>query len=59
MKSDEKSARGQGSKPGPENENLEISSATLLAGKNSVAITHEGSRYTLRLTKQNKLILTK
>lgn len=28
-------------------------------GSNAVAIEHEGQRYTLRLTRSNKLILTK
>lgn len=36
-----------------------ISSATLLQGARALYIQHEDTRYTLRLTRQNKLILTK
>lgn len=36
-----------------------ISSATLLGGRNSVTINHEGVTYILRATRSGKLILTK
>jgi hemin uptake protein HemP len=36
-----------------------ISSAALLKGTHTLFIEHEGTRYTLRVTRQNKLILTK
>lgn len=34
-------------------------STELLGGSNALVIMHEGTRYVLRLTRQNKLILTK
>lgn len=37
----------------------EISSEALLAGGKEVLIRHQGEAYRLRLTRQNKLILTK
>ncbi len=36
-----------------------VESRSLFAGKNEVAISHAGETYRLRLTRQNKLILTK
>jgi hemin uptake protein HemP len=36
-----------------------ISSAQLLRGQRTVNIEHGGQHYTLRLTRDNKLILTK
>lgn len=36
-----------------------VSSAALLAGARVLSIAHEGELYTLRLTRQNKLLLTK
>jgi hemin uptake protein HemP len=36
-----------------------IHSAQLFAGKNEVRIVHAGVQYVLRITKENKLILTK
>ncbi len=36
-----------------------VDSATLLNGARILLIHHEGETYTLRLTRQNKLLLTK
>ena len=36
-----------------------ISSGELFAGGHEVVITHDGERYRLRVTRQNRLILTK
>ena len=36
-----------------------VSSATLLGQDKSIVILHDGQRYTLRITKLRKLILTK
>ncbi|MBT2115483.1 hemin uptake protein HemP [Dyella sp. LX-66] len=36
-----------------------ISSQNLLAGERELVITHQGSEYHLRLTRNDKLILTK
>lgn len=36
-----------------------VSSATLFQGAQEVVIRHEGQDYRLRVTRQNKLILTK
>ncbi|SEA45414.1 hemin uptake protein HemP [Rubrimonas cliftonensis] len=36
-----------------------VDSATLLAGSRILLIRHAGETYTLRLTRQNKLLLTK
>jgi hemin uptake protein HemP len=36
-----------------------ISSGELLAGEQEITIAHNGTNYRLRLTKQDKLILTK
>lgn len=38
---------------------LLIDSQALFAGRRELIIEHEGERYQLRLTRQNKLILTK
>lgn len=40
-------------------EPLPLVAAVLLAGRKEVAIAHDGELYRLRLTRQNKLILTK
>ena len=36
-----------------------IASADLFGGQNEVVIVHNGARYRLRITRQDKLILTK
>jgi hemin uptake protein HemP len=36
-----------------------LSSSVLFSGQREVRITHAGVEYTLRITKENKLILTK
>lgn len=36
-----------------------VSSTDLLRGQNTVEIDHGGQRYLLRVTRENKLILTK
>jgi hemin uptake protein HemP len=36
-----------------------IDSTALFAGSNELVITHNGSAYRLRITRQDKLILTK
>ncbi len=41
------------------NASEKLSSATLFGSNNEVMIQHQGETYILRLTKQNKLILTK
>jgi len=38
---------------------LRLDAATLFANRREVLIDHEGECYRLRLTRQNKLILTK
>ena len=38
---------------------LRISSSELLCGRRTLEIEHAGQRYILRLTRENKLILTK
>jgi hemin uptake protein HemP len=38
---------------------LRLSSAELLQGQNTLEIDHGGQRYLLRVTRENKLILTK
>ncbi|MEM1299720.1 MAG: hemin uptake protein HemP [Pseudomonadota bacterium] len=38
---------------------LKLTSAQVLQGLRRVIIDHEGTEYTLHLTKQNKLLLTK
>lgn len=50
--------RSDNSKPATEGA-LIISSQQLLAGRQQLLIVHEGEIYRLRLTKNNKLILTK
>lgn len=37
----------------------ELSSEELFGGARTLAIVHSGERYLLRITRQNKLILTK
>lgn len=41
------------------NEIVTVTSEQIFAGRQSLSITHAGFVYTLRITKQNKLILTK
>jgi hemin uptake protein HemP len=36
-----------------------VSSAVLFGGASEIAIRHEGTNYRLRITKQDKLLLTK
>ncbi len=36
-----------------------VDSATLLAGQRELVIVHQGTEYRLRITRQDKLILTK
>ncbi|MFZ5757487.1 MAG: hemin uptake protein HemP [Pseudomonadota bacterium] len=43
----------------PRKEPPVVDSGTLLQGAGELRIEHDGSVYTLRLTRQNKLILTK
>ncbi|MEO1494984.1 MAG: hemin uptake protein HemP [Pseudomonadota bacterium] len=43
----------------PEAERPLVSSEELLQGAKIITIDHEGTFYTLRLTRQNKLLLTK
>jgi hemin uptake protein HemP len=43
----------------PEPGTRRISSQNLLAGERELVITHQGSEYHLRLTRNDKLILTK
>ncbi|MFZ2853797.1 MAG: hemin uptake protein HemP [Rhodocyclaceae bacterium] len=38
---------------------LRIDSQQLLLGQRTIEIDHSGQRYTLRVTRENKLILTK
>jgi hemin uptake protein HemP len=38
---------------------LYISSAELFAGEDEIVILHRGQQYRLRITRENKLILTK
>lgn len=40
-------------------ERLRIVSDEILRGRNAVEIEHAGQRYLLRVTRENKLILTK
>jgi hemin uptake protein HemP len=44
---------------GDESRPKTISSADLLGGQDEVMIQHNGSTYRLRITRQDKLILTK
>jgi len=43
----------------PESAARRISSQALLSGERELVITHQGSEYHLRLTRNDKLILTK
>lgn len=45
--------------PPKREETLRVDSSEILQGKRTVEIEHAGQRYTLRLTRENKLILTK
>jgi hemin uptake protein HemP len=45
--------------PGAETRNKRIDSSRLLAGSREVVIDHAGQEYRLRLTRNDKLILTK
>jgi hemin uptake protein HemP len=46
-------------KPGPHENVPCIKSAELMRDQRMIAIDHCGQRYTLRVTRENKLILTK
>jgi hemin uptake protein HemP len=46
-------------KPGENGQPPLISTEQLFQGQNTVRIAHEGSFYLLRITRENKLILTK
>ena len=46
-------------KPAPQENVLCIKSAELMRDQRMIAIDHGGQRYTLRVTRENKLILTK
>ncbi|WP_243041846.1 hemin uptake protein HemP [Dyella sedimenti] len=45
--------------PAPESSARRISSQSLLQGERELVIQHQGSEYHLRLTRNDKLILTK
>ncbi len=45
--------------PSPETSRPRLESAEILRGSNAVEIEHAGQRYLLRVTRENKLILTK
>jgi len=45
--------------PPPGNERPRVNSSDLLQGTSAVEIEHAGQRYLLRVTRENKLILTK
>lgn len=52
---DETEKTAQGAQIAPRS----IDSSALFAGSNELIITHNGSPYRLRITRQDKLILTK
>ncbi|MGF1659482.1 MAG: hemin uptake protein HemP [Rubrimonas sp.] len=59
MRAQERDVRSAGSKaPAPE-ATPRIDSAALLKGARRLLIEHDGEVYTLHLTRQNKLLLTK
>ena len=45
-------------RPAPEAKEPAITSHELMAGRSELAIIHDGRRYTLRITRNRKLILT-
>lgn len=45
--------------PGKIEERHRLASEQILGGRNAVEIDHAGQRYLLRVTRENKLILTK
>ncbi|MEM9060873.1 MAG: hemin uptake protein HemP [Pseudomonadota bacterium] len=45
--------------PKPENETVRITSQQLMCGERKIVIVHDDSEYTLQVTRQNKLLLTK
>ncbi len=47
------------SNPPPENEIVTVDVNTLLGAKGVVRLAHQGELYTLRITRNNRLILTK
>ncbi len=49
----------KGDRSDPPNPMRRISSGELMQGKKEIIIVHEDSEYRLRITSQNKLILTK
>ncbi|ODT81881.1 MAG: hypothetical protein ABS76_10535 [Pelagibacterium sp. SCN 64-44] len=63
MKKENPPLTGQGSNSGSDGaatqEKREFRSQDIFGDANAVTITHDGATYILRITKQNKLILTK
>lgn len=63
MKKENPTIRGQGVSSGNDGaaaqEKRELRSQDIFGDANAVTITHDGATYILRITKQNKLILTK
>ena len=45
--------------PKPEAETVRVNSQELLSGAKKIVIVHDDSEYTLQVTRQNKLLLTK
>lgn len=58
-KSDDSNAPRPGANPRRDEPPLEIDTRELLGTSREVTIIHDGERYRLRVTSQNKLILTK
>lgn len=46
-------------RPAPDDAPREVDLEEILCGERGITIRHAGARYTLRLTRQNKLLLTK
>jgi hemin uptake protein HemP len=46
-------------KPGSPQQDLPVSSQALFRNSNELVIEHDGQHYRLRITRHNKLILTK
>jgi len=60
MTTPEHMSRPQGSSTcEPRAATLRLTSRELFCGGTKLVIDHEGTRYTLQLTRQNKLLLTK
>ncbi len=55
----EEQARAVADRPAPPPKASRVSSQDLLGGLRRLTIDHEGMEYTLHLTRQNKLLLTK